>query len=84
MLREPHRRQSANYTRPFLDQLHRSLQASGRPTASFTDICDRASIPRDLRRRLFDSLLTEKYITRNGEQVGITPAGKTVATTPSI
>ena len=83
-LQEPHRRQSANYSRTFLDQLHRSLQGSSRQTASFVEICDRASIPRDLRTTLLNTLLTEKYITRNGDQVSITPAGKTVATTPSL
>ena len=81
-LREPRHRRTPDYSRPFLVQLHRETTQAGRQSASFVEMCDRASIPRDLRSRLFDRLLTEKYITRQGDTVSITSAGITVATMP--
>jgi DNA-binding IclR family transcriptional regulator len=83
-LREPKHRRSPDYTRAFLDQLQRELHDKGRKDASFVELCDRASIPRDLRVRLMNSLLSEKYVTRNGDQVSITPLGTKMATAPLV
>ena len=81
-LREPNRRRRPNYSRGFLLQLHREVTETGRQSVSFVEICDRASIPRDLRARLLADLVAENYVTREGDMVSITPAGITVATTP--
>jgi hypothetical protein len=65
-------------------RLYREMKIEGNVTSSYQMLCEVTSIPRDLRAKLMDQLLAEAYITRNGDQVSITPAGKTVATMPSI
>jgi hypothetical protein len=83
-LHEPDIPTPNTYARQFLDRLARRARDTGRPAFSFAEVCSQASIPRDLREKLLLSLLREKYITRVGDQVSITPTGKTVATTLSI
>ena len=50
-LREPNRRHSADYSRAFLDQLHRSLQGSAKQAAFFVEICDRVGLTEAGRER---------------------------------
>jgi hypothetical protein len=78
-LREPHRSTPNTYLQQILDQLQRATAATGRPAAAFGDLCDRASIPRDLRRQLLDQLVAGRYVTRQGDEVQLTPAGQQVA-----
>ena len=67
-----------------LIRLYRERWIGGNATSSFQMLCDVTSIPRDLRAKLLDSLLTAQYVTREGDQVRITPAGTRVATTPQV
>ena len=78
-LHEPHRPTPNNYVYKVLDQLQRAITATGRPAAAFVDLCDRASIPRDLRRQLLDELVTGRYVTREGDDVQITKTGEQLA-----
>lgn len=48
----------------------------------FGAVCDTASIPRDLRAPLLANLLRERHITREGDRVRLTEAGKQLARTP--
>ena len=48
----------------------------------FGVVCDTMSIPRDLREQLLMDLLREHYITRDGDRVSITEAGKQLASMP--
>ncbi|MGN6359769.1 MAG: hypothetical protein ACTHMJ_06305 [Thermomicrobiales bacterium] len=77
-LHEPHRPTPNNYVYQVLDQLQRAT-APGRPSAAFVDLCDRASIPRDLRKQLLDQLVTGRYVTRHGGDVQITKTGEQLA-----
>jgi len=81
-LHEPNLPTPNTYTRQFLDRLVRRAKDTGRPAFSFAEVCSQASIPRDLREKLLLSLLREKYITREGDLVRITPAGTKVAGVP--
>jgi hypothetical protein len=49
----------------------------------FGTVCDTTSIPRDLRAKLLLHLLSEHYITREGDRVRITEAGKLLASSPA-
>ncbi len=62
-LNEPQRKQPNDYARLVVEQLHREVVSSGRQESSFTELCNRASIPRDLRAALLQRLLTERYVT---------------------
>lgn len=70
--RSPH-----SHVKQVLDRLHRETGAH-----SFAAICDRISIPRDLRSSLLEQLVSEGYVTREGDQVRLTEAGKQLATAP--
>ncbi|HET8626234.1 MAG TPA: hypothetical protein VFL91_02385 [Thermomicrobiales bacterium] len=81
-LREPNRPTPNDHVRQVLDQLRRATTATGRPAAPFMELCDRASIPRDLRTRLLARLVAERYVTREGDLVHLTEAGRQAASAP--
>lgn len=81
-LREPNRPTPNDHVRQLLDQLRRATTATGRQATSFVDLCDRASIPRDLRARLLDRLVAERYVTREGDRVRLAEAGRQLAGAP--
>lgn len=81
-LHEPHRPTPNTYDQQILAQLQRAITATGRPSAAFVELCDRASIPRDLRRQLLDQLVAGRYVTRQGDDVQITKAGQQLANSP--
>ncbi len=84
-LNEPRRKQPNDYARLVLEQLHRVVVSSGRQESSFSELCNRASIPRDLRAALLQQLLSERYVTQAGrDTITITPKGTTLATAPII
>ena len=84
-LNEPRRKQPNDYARLVVEQLHRVVVSSGRKESSFTELCDRASIPRDLRAALLQKLLSERYVTQIGrDTIAITPKGTALATSPVI
>jgi len=70
--RSPH-----SHVKQVLDRLHRETGAR-----SFAAICDRISIPRDLRASLLEQLVSEGYVTSEGDKVRLTEEGKHVATAP--
>ncbi len=83
-LNEPRRKQPNDYARLVLEQLHREVVSNGRQESSFTALCDRASIPRDLRAALLQRLLTERYVTQAGrDTIMITPQGMARAASPA-
>lgn len=75
-LHEPHHSTPNEYVYKVLDQLQRAIAATGHQSASFLALRDRASIPRDLRKQLLDQLMTGRYVTREGDEVGITKTGQ--------
>jgi hypothetical protein len=81
-LHEPDRPTPNDYVHQVLDQLQRAVAATGRPSASFMALCDRASIPRDLRGPLLDRLVASRYVTRQGDNVAITRTGQQLVATP--
>ena len=70
--RSPH-----SHVKQVLDRLHRETGAH-----AFATICDRISIPRDLRPGLLEQLVTAGYITSEDDQVRLTEEGKQVAPAP--
>jgi superfamily II helicase len=83
-LHEPQRPTPNDYVQQILAQFQRAVAVTGRPSASFVTVCDRASIPRDLRKQLLDELVTGQYVTREGDEVQLTKAGQQlVATLPN-
>ncbi len=62
-----------------LMRLHHEAGAGSRASTSFAAICDMVSIPRDLRASLLEQLVNEGYVTRQGDTVHITEAGKALA-----
>ena len=59
-----------------LVRLQHEAGVGSRPITSFAAICDMVSIPRDLRAGLLEELVREGYVTREGDTVRITEAGK--------
>jgi hypothetical protein len=81
-LHEPNRPTANNHVRQFLDRFTREARDTGQSALPFAELCNRAGIPRDLREGLLANLLREKYITREGDKVSVTPAGKKLASSP--
>ena len=78
-LHEPKHKQLNNHVRLLLDQLNNGDRRSN----SFTDLCSRARIPHDLRAALLQQLLSEKYVTKDGnDNIKITQKGIALATSP--
>lgn len=73
--RSPH-----SHVKQVLDRLYRESSAGNRAVTSFATICDMVSIPRDLRTSLFEQLVSEGYVTSQGDKVRITEAGSQLAT----
>ena len=71
------------HCRRVLGQLYREQVATGCQSAAFTELCDQTDIPQELRARLLDMLVRERYLTQ--EQYGLvrlTEAGISLATAP--
>jgi hypothetical protein len=82
-LNEPQRKHQTDYPQRLLERLQRELTERGRKTSSFSQLCDMASIPRDLRAALLKSLVGKGYLkAESGDHVSITPAGARQATSP--
>jgi predicted methyltransferase len=60
-------------------RLQHEARAGGPAITAFATICDMVSIPRDLRAGLLEELVREGYVTRQGDTVRITEAGKALA-----
>ena len=76
-------RSSDNHVKLVIDRLYRIAASGTRQTASFTELCDMASIPRDLRAVLLDQMLDQHLVTREGDQIRITSTGTLLAKTVS-
>ncbi len=72
--RSPH-----SHVKQVLDRLVQEAGAGGRATTSFATICDRISIPRDLRASLLEQLVREGYVTLDGDKLIVTESGKALA-----
>jgi DNA-binding IclR family transcriptional regulator len=81
-LREPNLPTPNDHVRHFLDRLTREARDTGRSAFPYAELCSRAGIPRDLREKLLVNLLREKYVSREGDLVRITPAGTKHAGSP--
>ena len=82
-LGERHSRPQGTRSKQIIDRLYRETGTGSVAPKSFTAICDMISIPRDLRARLLDQLVREGYVTREGDGVRLTEAGKHLALTPA-
>lgn len=80
-LNEPRHSRPNNHVRLLIDRLY-----SSRPRAtSFMALCDRTSIPRDLRSILLQRLVSEKYVTaEGGDTISLTKKGTALAVSPVI
>lgn len=72
-----HSRSPHSHVKQVLDWLHRERDAH-----TFAAICDRISIPRDLRQGLLEQLVSAGYVTSEGDRMRLTEAGKQLATAP--
>lgn len=80
---ERYYRSPRTYLGEILDRLQRAYCANGHSPSLFQEVCDMASIPRDLRRGLLLALLETGYATDEGAGwVRLTTIGSEVATTP--
>ncbi len=77
-----HSRSPHSHVKQVLDRLVQETGAGGRDTTSFATICDRISIPRDLRASLLEQLVREGYVTHQGDTVHITHEGQELAAPP--
>lgn len=81
-LRERQFRSPDSYLTIVLQRLHRASIVRYRASA-FQDLCDAASIPRDLRANLLRTLVSQGYATDEGHGlIRITALGSQVAVTP--
>jgi predicted methyltransferase len=75
--RSPH-----SHAKQVLMRLQHEAGAGSRAITAFAAICDIISIPRDLRAGLLEELVREGYVTREGDTVRITEAGKALVAAP--
>lgn len=81
-LRERQFRSTDSYLTIVLQRLRRASVVRQRASA-FADLCDAASIPRDLRANLLRTLVGQGYATDEGHGfIRITPLGSQAAGTP--
>ncbi len=74
---ERHSRSPHSHAKPVLDRLYKEPEP-GSPTP-FATICDRSSIPRDLRPGLLEQLVGAGYVSSAGDRVRLHRGGEAVS-----
>lgn len=83
-LREPNFKRPNNHAKLVLERLHGAAAAGLAGGTAFATLCERASIPRDLRLALLREMVTLGYVTEvSPGQIKITKKGTQLAVAPS-
>lgn len=81
-MNQRHFRSADTRVKQVLMRLQQEAGAGSQAITSFAAICDMISIPRDLRANLLEELVRDGYVTRAGDTVRLTEAGKMLVLAP--